>query len=68
VCHGTPLWRLTAVLNEAFNAKIRIENKEAANLRLETTFHDESLDDILNVIAATFKLTIEKRGEEIIIK
>ena len=68
ICHGTPLWKLTGVLNEAYNAKIIIENKKISNLQLETTFHDESLDNILKVISETFNITVEHRGNEIILK
>lgn len=68
VCHGTPLWRLVSVLNEAYDARIVIENNKLSNLPLETTFHNESLDNILKVISETFNITVEHRGKEIILK
>ena len=68
VCHGTPLWKLVAVLNEAYSARIVIGNKKLGDMQLSTTFHDEPLDNILKVIAETFGATIERRGGEMILK
>ncbi len=68
-CNGTPLWKLVEVLNEAFDAQIVIENPKVASLRQDVTYRGETLDDILKVIAATFpSITIEKKGERIILK
>jgi ferric-dicitrate binding protein FerR (iron transport regulator) len=68
VCHGTPLWKLVTVLNEAYDAHIVIENEKLNNLQLETTFRNESLDDILKVISSTFNIEVQKREAEIILK
>lgn len=54
VCDGTPLWRLVEVLNEAYAASIIIEDEKLKNLPLNTTFRNDSLEDILNVLTATF--------------
>lgn len=68
VCHGTPLWKLVEVLNTAYDAHIVIESKKTADLRLETTFRNESLDDIINVISSTFNIEVQKQGGQIILK
>lgn len=68
VCDNTPLWKLVEVLNEAYETKIVIDNKQARDLRLNTTFSNEPIDRILAVIAETFDLTVTKTGDRIILK
>lgn len=68
VADNTPLWRMVEVLNEAYNSKIVIARKELRNLPLNTTFKDESLDDILTIICRTFGITVEQRDGLILIK
>ena len=68
VCDDTPLWKLVEVLNEAYGANIIIENKELRSLRLNTTFNNESLDTILDVVSQTFGITITKEADRIILK
>jgi transmembrane sensor len=64
----TPLWRVVEVLNEAYDSHIVIERKELMNLPLNTTFKNESLDKILDVISRTFKITVERKHGTIILK
>jgi ferric-dicitrate binding protein FerR (iron transport regulator) len=65
VCDNTPLWKLVEVLNEAYNVRIEIVNPDLRELPLTTTFYNESLDNILNVISETFDITITRDGERI---
>ncbi|PTT00542.1 hypothetical protein DBR11_09660 [Pedobacter sp. HMWF019] len=65
VAKNTPLWRMTEVLNEVYKVNIVIPDQNLRNLPLNTTFKNESLDDILNVIAQTFQLRVDKKGTEI---
>ena len=67
-CDNTPLWELVQVLNQAYNVNIVIENKELRNLPLTTTFNNESLDKILEIIQQTFNISVSKTGGEIILK
>lgn len=63
VCDGTPLWKLVEVLNEAYDTTIVIDNPRLRNHSLNTTFENESLDRILEIIQETFndfKLIKEK--------
>jgi transmembrane sensor len=62
VADDTPLWRMVTVLNEAYNSHIVIGRKELRNLPLNTTFNDESLDDILQVICRTFNIKTKKKN------
>ncbi len=68
VCNATPLWRLVDVLNEAYSADIVIENTRVKNLPLTTTFHNEPLDGILQVVSETLDIKVEKNGNRIILK
>lgn len=68
VCDNTPLWKLVEVLNEAYQSDIIIENEALKNLPLTTTFNNESLDNILNIISETFKITVERNSNKIILK
>lgn len=67
-CDNTPLWKLVEVLNQAYNTHIIIERKELRNLPLTTTFNDQSLNTILEVIRQTFDITLTQTGNEIILK
>ena len=63
VCDNTPLWKLVQVLNEAYDAKISIGSKELNDLPLNTTFYNESLDKILEIIHLTFDITVIKKED-----
>jgi ferric-dicitrate binding protein FerR (iron transport regulator) len=68
VCDNTPLWKLVAVLNKAYGANIVIGRPELRNLPLTTTFPNESLDRILQIISLTFNIEVEKTGTSTILK
>jgi transmembrane sensor len=65
IANGTPLWELAAVLEEAYDVHISFETKEIKNLPMSTTFKNESIDNILNVIGKTFNLKVSKKGSQI---
>jgi transmembrane sensor len=67
-CDNTPLWKLVDVLNQAYDTKIVIERKELRNLPLTTTFNNQSLGTILEIIRQTFNISVTKAGNEIILK
>ncbi|RFM27378.1 FecR domain-containing protein [Deminuibacter soli] len=72
VCNKTPLYKLVDKLNEAYNAHIEIAGSNLRNLQLTTTFHNQSLNEILEIIRQTFQpaasLSIVKEGDKIIIR
>lgn len=68
VCDRTPLWKVVEVLGEAYNTTIVIERKALQNEPLTTTFNNESLDRILDIIAQTFEATIVRKDNKVIIK
>lgn len=46
-------------LNKVYNTNINCENEEILNLRYTSTFRNQDIDSILNVICLTFNLKIE---------
>lgn len=68
VCKDTPLWRLVDVLSEAYGANIVFGNDQLRDLRINTTFKNESLDNILDIISQTMNVRVEKTETRIIIK
>ena len=67
-CDNTPLWELVETLNQAYHANIIIGNEKIRNLPLTTTFNNESLDNILEVIRQTFKISVVRSGNSIILQ
>lgn len=68
VCDYTPLWKFVQVLNEAYDVDIEIESKDIAKLPYTATFHNEPLDNILNLVAQTFGLTVVRTNSRIVLK
>lgn len=68
VCDNTPLWQLVEVLNETYSTNIIIESASLKNLPLSATFHQESLDVILDVISKTFGIKVVREKDIIILR
>lgn len=68
VCEDTPLWKLVQVLNEAYDSEIVITRSELRDLKINTTFNDASLDEILSVIHETFLITVTKKDNRILLQ
>lgn len=67
-CINIPLWRVVEVLNEAYAAQIVIANPDIKDLRFRTNLINQNLDDNLAIIAETLDISVEKRGNEILLK
>ena len=68
VCDDTPLWKLVEVVNEAYNSHIVIGNPALRDLRMNTTFNNESLEQVLTVISLTFNIKVIDEGDTIILQ
>lgn len=68
VCNGTPLSKVVATLNEAYNTQIVLHNSKIASLPLSVTFHNEPIEVVVDIIAKTLNLSVEKQGDQIILK
>lgn len=67
VCNNTPLWKLVATLNQAYNTNITISNKNIYNLPITTTFNEEPLESILHIISETLNITVSPKGNQIML-
>ncbi len=68
VCNNTPLWRLAETLQEAYNVQIIITSERLRNMPLTTTFRNQPLDSVLQIIGETFNTTIDKDADRIYIR
>ncbi|HZH63371.1 MAG TPA: FecR domain-containing protein [Flavisolibacter sp.] len=70
VCYEAPLWKLAEALSKAYEVNIVIETEALRRLKLTTTFNNESLDKILEVISQTFDIQViqDKETNRIILK
>ena len=68
VCDDTPLWKLVQVINEAYSSHVVIGNPALKDMTITTTFYNESLEQVLNVISITFNIKVVKQGDTIILQ
>ncbi|MGN8068106.1 FecR domain-containing protein [Mucilaginibacter sp. 22184] len=68
VCDRTPLSEVVSTLNEVYSTHIVIANKSLENLPITTTFKGQSLDEVLDVISGTFKITVIRNNQQIVFK
>lgn len=50
------------ILQKSYNVNIVLKNKELNKLRLSTTFKDQNIESILNIISASFNLKVSKNN------
>jgi len=67
VCDNTPLWQLAESLEQAYDVHITINDPAMRELKINTTFRNESLDQILSVIQETFRIKILRTGNQVIL-
>jgi transmembrane sensor len=68
VCDDTPLPTLVQALNEAYDAHIVIGNASLNQMRITTTFNNESLDTVLSIIAETMGIEAVRSGNTITLR
>ncbi len=67
-CDGTPLWKVVEVLNEAYEEKVIISNRDLRDMALTTQFDNEPLDMVMEILSETFEFEVEKRNNTYFIK
>ncbi len=65
--YATDLRSVVDRVNEVYGSNIKLANEQVGECRLTTTFSNESLDVIVEIIAEAMSLTVERKGEEIIL-
>lgn len=68
ICDRTPLFELVDKLNQVYGSNIKIANPQLNNLPITTTFKGQTLSQVLNIVAQTFKIKVENRGSQILLK
>nr|WP_294944218.1 FecR domain-containing protein [uncultured Mucilaginibacter sp.] len=68
VCDQTPLTDLVQALNSIYSANILIGNKALEQLPITTVFKGQSLEQVLLVVQETFKIKVERKNGQIILK
>ena len=65
---NTELKVIVKLLNDVYGSSIVLENNEAGTCRLTASFNNETLDGIIDIIAETLHLQVEKNDSEILLK
>jgi transmembrane sensor len=68
VCDSTQLWKVVEKLNEAYDVQIVFGRETLRDYRLTTTFDNEPLDNILDIISSTFNISVAKEKGKIILR
>ncbi|MEX6690406.1 FecR domain-containing protein [Danxiaibacter flavus] len=68
ICDNTSLERLVEMLNEAYGVHIIIAKDELKKLSLTTTFDNETLDHIIEIISDTFNISVVHKDGQIILE
>lgn len=68
ICDSTPLWKLVEKLNEAYDVQIVFGNQALRNETYSTTFENQPLDTILNLIKLSFNISVVKEKGKIILR
>jgi len=61
------LEEIIRVLNHSYQSKVLLEGPHLSSCRMTASFERQSLDSILEIIAATLDLEIKARGDQIIL-
>lgn len=62
VFDDVPLSEVLPLLQKSYGVRIELKNKELGKCRLHTHFNDESIEQVVSVIAETFSLQIENKN------
>lgn len=68
ICDHTPLQELVDVLNETQQANISILTPALKKKEITVNFKNQSITEILEVIKGTFKIQVEYKNQQIILK
>ncbi|MCO5946019.1 FecR family protein [Mucilaginibacter flavidus] len=68
ICDRTPLRELVDKLNQVYGSDIKIANNQLSDLPITTTFKGQTLPQVLNIVSQTFKIKVENKGGQILLK
>lgn len=67
IFEDTPMSEVVRIINEIYQSDLRLLTTDLKDCPVTTTFDNQSLETILNVLSSTLNLTITKEGGAIII-
>lgn len=67
ICNNTPLPDVIATINQAYDAHIVLGDDAVKQLRLSTTFKEEDLETVINIIQQTFNLRVTQQGDSTVL-
>jgi len=67
ICNNTPLPDVIATINQAYNTHIVLGDDALRQLRLSTTFKEESIETVINIIQQTFNLRVTQQGDSTVL-
>jgi transmembrane sensor len=65
IFNGDPLSKIIPVLNKVYHSEIRLTGTSVGGCLVSATFHEQSLESVLNVLKATLDLQIKQTGATI---
>ena len=65
--NGQQLSEVVSTLRLAYGENIQLGTEAISTCRINTSFENETLENVLEVIALTLRLEIEKTGEDFIL-
>ncbi|MEK6780971.1 MAG: FecR domain-containing protein [Bacteroidota bacterium] len=65
--NNTDLGSVINLLNEVYNSKIKLVNKDLHNCHLTANFSEDNPDTIVEVIAETMGLTVTRKDDEVLL-
>ncbi|MDN4164194.1 FecR domain-containing protein [Cytophagales bacterium LB-30] len=64
---NTELWFIVETINETYSPKLALANDSIANCKMTVQFHNQDIQSIAEIIAATFSFTLTTTEHEIIL-
>ncbi len=65
--NNTDLKTVVDKINEVYNSRIELKNPQLSNCHITVSFHDDTLDTIVEVIAETLRLTVTRENDKILL-
>lgn len=64
---ATPLGEVVRELSDVYGVEISLKNKNLEKCKLYARYNNQELDRVLELVAATFSLTVERTGDVIVL-
>lgn len=65
IFEDTPMPEVIRIINEIYKSELTLDGDQLKECPVTTTFDNQSLESVLNVLESTLDLTIEQKGDKI---